>query len=678
MVKKVFVTGASGHIGFNVAKELLAKGYDVHLLIRKENFNTRFLNEHGASQHFCDLHQPDTYAGLVAGADAIFHLAAENTTNTTDEKFVIDNTFGLTKTFFDTVVKQQVPVIIYTSSVVVMGRSSDPKILLNENHKAEKHESPYVKGKAMAEDYCAELIDKQNIDIRRIYPSWVVGPGDARLTPPHKIIKDYISNGMLFYFKGGVSIAAVENVAKTHIDAYEKGSKGGRYVTAGQNITFHRLYNILAKYSGGKEPMFCMPKWIIVTGAVVTKALLKLLGMPPIIDPGYARAVFGNYSWYDSSTAIKELDYQTGSAEEILSKAITDVRKKVLKTTFLGLKNTETVAPEFTETGKLLITGVPGWLGNRMVDIMINGDRSGKFQSGRKVRLLVQPHLKGMLNLPEQFEIVYGDINDKKSVLEALEGVTSVFHLAGAIYPPKIKTLYKVNYEGTKCLIDACIEKKVRRVIYMSTDSTVGKGTKSKRIFDENTPPSPYKNYGKSKYMAEKYILDKTAEGLIDGTALRGFWFFGPFAPDRQLTFFNMFSWKRQLVFGNGKNYRSISHVDDIVQAFFKAENQKITYGKWYWIAAEKADITVDDINKISANVFNTQYKPLYIPVWMCKCFGLADSVLGMLGMLQSTIHAAGKFYFDIAGDISAAKRDFDYQPTMDVEEAVREVKGMM
>ena len=311
MGKKVFVTGASGHIGYNVAKGLIEKGYEVHLLIRKENINVSLLKKAGAVLHVCDLFKPDTYAGLLTGADAIFHLAAENTTNTSNEQFVIDNTFGLTKTFLDTVVQQKVPVIIYTSSVVVLGRSRDPKILFNETHRAVIHESPYVKGKAMAEDYCEELV-KQGIDIRRIYPSWVVGPGDARITPPHKIIKDYLTKGMLFYFKGGVSIAAVENVAEAHINAFEKGSKGGCYVAAGQNITFHRLYNILAKHSGGKEPMFCMPKWIIVTGAFVTKPIFKMLGMPPIIDPGYARAVFGNYSWYDSSNAMKELDYLTG------------------------------------------------------------------------------------------------------------------------------------------------------------------------------------------------------------------------------------------------------------------------------------------------------------------------------------------------------------------------------
>ena len=678
MPKKVIVTGASGHIGFHVAERLINKGYQVHLLIRKENINVFLLKQAGANLHFCDLHKPDSYSELLTGADAVFHLAAENTIKTDLEQFVIDNTFGLTKTFIDTVILQKVPVIIYTSSVVVMGRSSDPKILLNECHRAKKYESPYVKGKAMADDYCAMLIEKNDIDIRRIYPSWVVGPGDAKRTPPHKIIKDYITKGMLFNFKGGVSIAAVENVAQAHIDAYEKGSKNACYVTAGSNITFRSLYHILAKYSDNKPPIIWMPKWLIVFGAVITKPLFKMIGMQPILDPGYARAVFGNYSWYDSSKAIKEIGYQTGSAKDILERAIIDERKKILRTTYLGLKTSETKATETKVEGKLLITGVPGWLGNNFIDTIINANKFGEWQSNRKVRLLVQPQYKGMLDLPSQFEIIYGDITDKNRVLEALEGVTTVFHLAGAIYPEKIKTLYKVNYEGTKCLVDACIELKVRRVVFMSTDSIAGKGTKLKRIFDENTLPTPYKNYGKSKYMAEKYLLDKTNEGLIDGTSLRGFWFFGPFAPDRQLNFFNMFFLKWQVVFGNGKNYRSISHTNDVIQAFFKAEKEPKTYGKCYWIAAENAKITVDEMNAIAAKVFNTQYNPFYIPVWICKCFGLLDSVLGRFGMLHPSIHAAGKFYFDIAGDISAAKRDFGYQPRMDAEAALRELKEQM
>ena len=107
----------------------------------------------------------------------------------------------------------------------------------------------------------------------------------------------------------------------------------------------------------------------------------------------------------------------------------------------------------------------------------------------------------------------------------------AVYHLAGLIYPPKIDLLYTVNTQGTKTLVDACIETGVRRVLYMGTDSICGHGTATQRRFDEHTPATPYKNYGESKYQGEKYMLDKTAEGKIDGTSLRGFWFFGPYAP---------------------------------------------------------------------------------------------------------------------------------------------------
>jgi nucleoside-diphosphate-sugar epimerase len=164
---------------------------------------------------------------------------------------------------------------------------------------------------------------------------------------------------------------------------------------------------------------------------------------------------------------------------------------------------------------------------------------------------------------------------------------------------------------------------------------------------------------------------------LIDGTSMRGFWFFGPFAPPRQLGFAGLFNLPFQPVFGNGKNYRSISHTDDIARAFFLAEENKNTFGKWYWIVSGKPNITVNDIYSTIARVFNKKYKPFYIPVFICKCFGLLDSFMGMFGLLHPTIHAAGKFYFDIAGTSDAAKRDFGYDSQMTLDYAIQELKQM-
>lgn len=674
---KIAVTGASGHVGFNVASQLLEKGYEIHLLIRRENINVFKLRQKGAIIHKVNLFEPDTYLEILKKIDGVFHIAAENTTSKSNSDKTLKNTAGLTEVFLKSCVTAKVPKIVYTSSVVVLGRSNKKTHLLKEGDRTQFLESPYVEGKLKAEDFVSDLISKENIDIRRVYPAWIVGPGDPRMTPPHKIITDYVQKGMPLYFEGGISIAAVESIAEGHINAFEKGQPKGQYVLGGENITFKDFYNLLSKNTGHSKPILKIPKWMIVLGATVTKPVFKLFGMQPIIEPSYAKSVFGNYSWYDSQKAVKEIDYKIIPIETIIKNAVLDARKRISATTNLGIKRIETL-PNISNEGTLLITGVPGWLGNRMIDVMINGDKFGNFQSNRKVKLLVQPHFNGFLNLPDNFEIVFGDLGDKKSLNKALEGVQTVFHIAGAIYPKRISTLYEVNYKGTVNLVDACIEKGVKRILYASTDSVAGKGSRKKRVFDENTEAKPYKNYGKSKYLAEKYILDKTKEGLINGTALRAFWFFGPFAPPRNLNFVKMMDAPRQLVFGNGKNLRSISHVDNTIQAFFKAENEQKTYGKWYWVCGNDNNLTVDDIYKTITNNLGLEYKPIYIPVWVCRFFGMADKFLAWFDMLNPSIHAAGKFYFDIAGNCEAAKKDFGYDPQVSFNDAANELKELI
>ena len=675
MRKKIIVTGASGHIGYHVALQLVEAGYDLTLLIRKANPHITELVKKGAHVQIADLLSPDTYEHILENCDVLFHIAAENTTDTSNEQRVIENTVELSKKVLDTAVRKKVKTIIYTSSVVVLGRSSNPSILIHEQDRASYLESPYVKGKFLAERYCDELIGENKADIRRLYPSWVVGNNDLKLTPPHKIIIDYYQKGQSFYFNGGISIAAVEEVARAHINAWLKGKPNEKYIVAGNNITFKQFYTLLAKYSGHTPPRLFIPKWFIYLASVAAKIVL---GKKSPVDPKYIKTVIGNYSWYNSEKAIRELNYKVVQADTILSEAVTDALKK--QTGLYNLvehKDAKLKRTNYEEDDVLLITGFPGWLGNRMVDIFMNGDRFGNNAVNRKIRLLVQPKFKNLIHLPSNFQIIYGDIMDKDSLRKALQDVKAVYHLAGVIYPKNMGDYKKVNEEGTRNVVDVCIEKGVKRILFMGTDSICGYG-KAKRIFDEHTAPNPYKGYGRSKYAAEKYILDKTKEGLIQGTSLRGFWFFGPCMPHRNKAFFQMFYWKRQLVFGNGKNFRSISHVDNIIQAFLKAEKKSNTFGKWYWIGNKQPATTIDELYAHIAASLNVTYKPLYVPNWCCELFNIIDVLLGMFGKLNATIYAAGKFHKDIAGEITAAERDFDYKPEIDFEEIKAELNKLI
>ena len=139
-----------------------------------------------------------------------------------------------------------------------------------------------------------------------------------------------------------------------------------------------------------------------------------------------------------------------------------------------------------------------------------------------------------------------------------------------------------------------------------------------------------------------------------------------------------MFFWKKQIVFGNGKNFRSISHVDNIIQAFIKAEKNKTTFGKWYWIGDKKTNHTVDDIYQMIADGLGVKYNPFYVPKWMCELFSILDSFLGIFGKLNATVHAAGKFHKDIAGEITAAEKDFNYKPDIGFEEIKKELNELI
>jgi len=682
-MRKAIVTGASGHIGFHVAKELLNNNYHVDLLVRNENLNISELRQRGAVVHRCDLFDPSTYAGILEEADVLFHLAAENTTSVQNREKIIRGTFDLTKVVIRAALDAKIKTIIYTSSVVVLGRSHNKAKLINENDIISTPESPYVEGKLRAEHFVEQLIVSNHHDIRRVYPSWVVGPGDTGLTPPHKIIRNFVEKGGRFYFEGGISIAEVSDIARGHINAYELGKPGGKYILGGDNISFLQFYELLSGFAHKKKPGIKIPKWIIYLAAIIISRILRLFKKEFPISPGYVKSVIGNYSWYDSRKAIEEINYKVTPAQIILEEAVRDARRRIAGVIDLGRKkqpvydpiqSVSSPKPESANEGVLLITGVPGWLGNRMVDMLINGDRFGRFKSDRKICLFVEPRFKGLLQLPENYKIVYGDLNNRKDIEEALESVTTVFHLAGAIYPKQVNTLYKVNTYGTKNLVDACMAKNIRRIIYMGTDSICGHGDTKNPCFSGQQPARPYKNYGKSKYLAEKYLLDMTKDGKIDGTSLRGFWFFGPFAPARQLNFIKMFSWPRQIVFGNGKNYRSISHIDNVIQAFFKSEKNVLTYGKWYWIGNDLPNITVDHIYETIARTMNVGYHPLYVPRLFCRGLELTDTLLGKFNYINATIQAAGKFDYHICGSIENAKNDFGYHPDTGLEDAAKEL----
>ncbi len=170
-----------------------------------------------------------------------------------------------------------------------------------------------------------------------------------------------------------------------------------------------------------------------------------------------------------------------------------------------------------------LVTGATGHIGNVLVRELL--------ARGEKVRALILPNesrepLKGL-----DVEMVEGDVLDLDSVFESLRGVKGIFHLAGiiSIMPGSNPTVRRVNVEGTKNILKAAKEKRIRKLVYTSSIHAIRRVETG--VIDENVPydaENPYGEYDRSKAEATLEVLNAAHSGL-DATVVCPTGVIGPY-----------------------------------------------------------------------------------------------------------------------------------------------------
>jgi nucleoside-diphosphate-sugar epimerase len=313
---------------------------------------------------------------------------------------------------------------------------------------------------------------------------------------------------------------------------------------------------------------------------------------------------------------------------------------------------------------RALVTGAPGWLGTSLVQALR--------QRREAVRVASQPGLDTRA-LEELGDVAVArlDLGEPTLMPGLCEGIDTVFHSAGIIHPRRVRDLHQVNVDGTKRLLDAAIEAKVRRFVYVSSNSPAGLNVDPTRLMVEDDPPRPYLSYGLSKLCAEQLVLEAHRRGLIEGVIVRPCWFYGPNQPLRQTTFFKMIKKGRPLVFGNGQNLRSMSYVDNIVQGLLLARDVGAAAGQTYWIA-DRRPYPFLEILETVGRLLGVPIRPRHLPRVTSDAARLADSLLQRAGLYNQYVHVAGEYAASIAVSIEKAQRELGYDPKIELAEGMR------
>ena len=167
---------------------------------------------------------------------------------------------------------------------------------------------------------------------------------------------------------------------------------------------------------------------------------------------------------------------------------------------------------------KVMVTGATGFVGSHLVEALCEKDVQVNVFT-RKTS-----NDKWIADLPP--DRYYGDMSDPESLRDALDGVETVFHLAGVTKAFDEKTYIRVNAEGTKHLLDACLsmQSPPKRIVIVSSLAAAGPSTRD-RPKRESDPCRPVSPYGRSKQMAEEvaaYYTDKLSIVIVRPPAVYG------------------------------------------------------------------------------------------------------------------------------------------------------------
>jgi nucleoside-diphosphate-sugar epimerase len=334
---------------------------------------------------------------------------------------------------------------------------------------------------------------------------------------------------------------------------------------------------------------------------------------------------------------------------------------------------------------KTLLTGAPGWIGSRLVQAFFDGipehPSLAQPHEYRHVRVLVQPGIdSSSLPVSERLEITRGDLRqpqDLKSFCrDAAGGV--LFHCAGLVHPALwVRDLYSTNVQGTHNLLAAAEAAGVRRVVVLSSNSPVGCNPRHDHLFNEQSPPHPYMNYGRSKMQMERAVMEFQSHGNMETVILRPTWFYGPNQPLRQTTFFRMIRSGRAPIVGDGENRRSMAYIDNLCQAMLLAESNPAANGQAYWIADAAPyamNEIIDTVERLMEQEFHlpVAHQRLRLPNIAGQVAQLCDAALQALGVYQQKIHVLSEMNKTIACSIAKARQELQYSPAIALEEGMR------
>lgn len=323
---------------------------------------------------------------------------------------------------------------------------------------------------------------------------------------------------------------------------------------------------------------------------------------------------------------------------------------------------------------RVAVTGGTGCLGMPLIQRLL--------KAGHDIRLLSLPHDRIAAQLGERVQVITGNLNSRDALMLLTRDSDVAFHLAGKVHtvPATIteqNDFYRVNVDGTSDLIKACADNRVGRLIFFSTVGVYGKDGNFHG--DELSLCEPVSDYGKSKLLAEKIVLDSFGNGGPQGVVLRFPVVYGPRDRGNVLKLIRAIDQKRFFYFGDGRCLRSMVSSANAAVAAIQAAVEPFT-GSQVFCVTDGRDYRMLELVEAIRAALCMDWMPFHIPISAARLMGKIGDVFETASWIRIPVSSAAvmKLSSSLTFSCEKAKKMLRYAPVETLSEGIgREVAWM-
>ncbi|HXG01304.1 MAG TPA: NAD-dependent epimerase/dehydratase family protein [Bacteroidota bacterium] len=323
---KYFVTGGTGFIGRCVLRQLRDAGHEVIALVRSPE-KANMIAGQGVQTVVGDVTDKESMRAAMSGVDGVFHLAAWYRIGAYERWRAEAVNVGGTRNVLELVRELNVPKAVYTSTLAV--NSHTRGVIVDESYRYfGSHLSIYDETKWRAHYQVALPLMQQGLSLVIVQPGLVYGPGDESL----------VAQTLRLYLLGRLPVAPretafcfahVEDVARGHLLAMEKGRVGETYFICGPPLTFTEALSICERITGKKAPKFLVPPLAMKAASVAAGLLGRVIRLPEPYTAEALRVNAGTTYLGSDAKARRELGFSTRPIDEGLRETLSYEMKKL-------------------------------------------------------------------------------------------------------------------------------------------------------------------------------------------------------------------------------------------------------------------------------------------------------------------------------------------------------------